>query len=422
MKARPLLLSASLVANLLLAALLFWGKPAWFSAAANAQSAAPPDSKKASNPGSRGQISAPAESAWARLPVDDLPAFVTALRAEGFPTSLVWILARDRIRLQFAPRRAALLAQIPERPFWEPEAAADPQILAQQNQITKEENEAMKALSVMGDAERETARKAGATERMHLDHPNLSDEKIAGILQIQETFNGQRTGLRGPDGLPLGPAEGEKLLHLDQAQQEAMAQMLKPDELQEYNLHSTGAARTLSVQLAAFDPTKEEFLALYAIKQSYRERLYPSEPTGKSADEDEQAHAELLRQQDAEIRAAVGDTRFAEYQRAIDWSYLQTSQLVSRLALPREAANQVYAVQQEIQARAQAVQSNRELSSAERAAQLAALSIEAQAKVTAALGEAGFQAYPRYGGDWMQALTPSSAATQPGETIVTRTR
>ena len=106
-----------------------------------------------------------------------------------------------------------------------------------------------------------------------------------------------------------------------------------------------------------------------------------------------------------DIKAAVGDQRFADYQRATNSSYRQASQLVGRLELPPETANQVYALQQDLQQRAGTIR--RSAGSAEAAmAELTALAAEAKAKVTAALGDRGFEAYKQNGGQWLQNLAP----------------
>ena len=57
-----------------------------------------------------------------------------------------------------------------------------------------------------------------------------------------------------------------------------------------------------------------------------------------------------------------------------------------------------------------AVQTARDVTPDERAAQLAALNQEATNKLTQSLGARGFEAYKTNGGYWLQMLQPRSAA------------
>ena len=125
------------------------------------------------------------------------------------------------------------------------------------------------------------------------------------------------------------------------------------------------------------------------------------------------ARGEAQKQLNEDVKAALGAVRYAEYQRATDYSFRQTTQLVARLDLPPESANQVYAVQKDIQDRANTLRQNSALSSDERTAQFAALANETKTKVTAVLGEGGFAAYKENGGSWMQMLQPPRPPPKP---------
>ena len=105
------------------------------------------------------------------------------------------------------------------------------------------------------------------------------------------------------------------------------------------------------------------------------------------------------------LEAAFDPNRFAAYQRATDYSYRQTTAHASRLELPAGTADQVYAVQKEIQDRMR----TGPMTPADRAA----LADEATAKVSALLGPRGFDAYKQNGGQWLQNLTPRPVAPRP---------
>jgi hypothetical protein len=119
--------------------------------------------------------------------------------------------------------------------------------------------------------------------------------------------------------------------------------------------------------------------------------------------------SEAQKQFTEQIKASLGPERGAEYVRSQDFNYRQTSQLVARLALPAETANQIWSVQQDIQKRNESLAADRSTSPEQRTQQLAALMNEATARISATLGARGFEAYKQYGGRWMQQLQPRPA-------------
>jgi hypothetical protein len=179
-----------------------------------------------------------------------------------------------------------------------------------------------------------------------------------------------------------------------------------PEEFEEYALRGSRTAMQLRNNLVAFDATEQEFRALFKLQSAFDEQygIY----RGMSSPEQGRVRAAAQRELMDQFKATLGETRFAEYQRSTDFNCRQTSQLVARLALPPETVNEGYAVQQEIQRKIADVGRNA-VSAEERFAQRSALAAEAEAKITAKLGTAGYEAYKQYGGSWLQRLTPPPA-------------
>lgn len=107
-----------------------------------------------------------------------------------------------------------------------------------------------------------------------------------------------------------------------------------------------------------------------------------------------------------QIKNALTPDRAAEYDRANDYNYRRTAQLVTRLELPPETLNNLYAVQKEFELRRNDVY-RASPNAAERTAQLTALQQEAITRVTPLLGNAAYvDTYKQYGGSWLQNLVP----------------
>ena len=86
---------------------------------------------------------------------------------------------------------------------------------------------------------------------------------------------------------------------------------------------------------------------------------------------------------------------------------------MARLELPAATSQQVVTLQQDIQARARAIQTNRDLPAADRTTQLEALQAEATAKLTTSLTARGLAAYKENGGYWLENLKPRPMPAAP---------
>jgi hypothetical protein len=394
MKISSALFGCSVLANVALAAVLFIGfrsAPAATSVSTSAPRTATRSALATADGSAAGSSIALDPETWSRLQNSDLGAYRARLEAEGFPPRLARALAAEEIRRQFAPRRAALNLKATERPFWE-RTVQDPKTTAELRQINREQAQAVRELLGPDPNDFSTA-----TLRAQL--PTFSEDKIAQIMRVQQDFNDRRVDANG--GAVFDP---DKLDAFNRDLHAEIAKLLTPDELEAYDLRTSPLAARLRNQFGAFDATEDEFVAVFRLQNNYNDRL----PTlrGRVSPEEMQARAAIQKQLDGEIRTALGDERFEQYQRSQDYGYQQTNSLVGRLELPRSATDEVWAVQKDIQQRAGAVRSDRTLTPAARTQQLAALAEETRTRVTATLGDRGFEAYKQYGGAWLRSLQP----------------
>jgi hypothetical protein len=342
-------------------------------------------------------------SAWSSLASENPADLRDRLRAEGFPPATIRALVADQIRLQFASKRAALNARASQRPFWEP-MTPDPKTAAALAQLTKEQNQALK--DVLGS---EALLNNTQATTLRQQFPTWSDEKIAAVLQAQQTLN-----QKNQETLESGLISSADLTSLRNQQHEEIAKLLTPQELEDYDLRTSTTANSLRSRLANFNPTEQEFRTLYQLQKAFDDQYQVLSLSALGPDQQSQTlrqRSEAQTQLTNQIKAALGDQRYAEYQRSSDSYYQETARLVARLELPSETANQVYAVQQDLQQRLRTVQTDRSLSFEERNTQLSALATEAQTKISATLGPRGFEAYKQYGGSWMNQLQPRPPPT-----------
>lgn len=406
MKTSTSLLGALLAANAtLLAGFLLgaWGRPP--SASAPAPIAAPTQAATAT---ADTASAAATGREWSVLQTADLATQRDRLRAEGFPPAAIRSILAAQVRETFADRRKALESARGEIPYWK-NPQPDPQTQAAMRALDREMQQTL--LALLGpDPENGTA----AT--MQRQFPDLATDKVTQLAAIRDDYERKRGDVyaaRGA-GLNMSSEDGQKLADLDKAMHAEIAATLTPQELEDYDLRTSNAASQLRANLTAFDVTEQEFRTLFRLQQAFEDRVGPS--YGSLSQDQIKARNAAQTELNDQIKAALGDERYADYQKATSYSYRQTSSLVVRLGAAPETADQLWSLQQDIQQRVAAIRTDRTLSSAARTREIAALNDEATAKVTAALGERGLAAYKQYGGSWLQALQPPRPA--PGATPV----
>ena len=332
---------------------------------------------------------------WANLHPTEFGAFYDRLRAAGLSPTVARMIVTAQVRAQFSARRAALNRAAAERPFWEP-VTPDRNTAAALTQLTKEENRAIR--DALGP---DALRDENAVAVLRRQFPTFSETKIDAIQRLRESLNETAQEFLTTEGGEAPP----ELVTLMKEHEVAIARLLTPQEREEYDLRASSTALTLRQRLTGFDPTEQEFRALFALQSNYAatnnrpaaavDLWRPTSPVDNQLVE--------------EMKSAIGEQRYADFLRSNDASYQQTARLMARLELPPDTADHVYAVQKEIQQRATTLEINRALTPSERNAQLSALAAEAQTKVISVLGPRGFEAYKQYGGSWLTSLQSRAA-------------
>lgn len=326
-------------------------------------------------------------SPLADLPLDDPAKLLDRLRAAGFPPHLWRAIVAAQVRQQFAPRRAALEARAAQQPFWEA-GLEDPQLRAAHEEIRQEEDQALQAI-LGAEAKADEASRGLLRQRF----PDWPEEKIAAVERAQKAHQERMREVRRP----AEQFAAEKIAH------EEVARLLSPEELDNYELRTSRDANTLRARLGNFEVSEQEFRTLFALQRAFDADHSPLLIAGLDP-EGVRARNAAQQQLNEQIRNTLGDERYALYQRSADSNYQQTSRLVARLELPASTADQLYAMQQDVQRRAAALRADQTLTSEIRSAQLTALAAEAETKATAVLGPSGYAAYKQYGGSWLNAV------------------
>jgi len=375
-----LLLGVSLVANIA----LFARRSASGAATANTQTTRADASAK-------GPIPVPEFSTdtWALATAGD-PAATERFRQLGLPDSIIRALIVRQIDLRFRDREQALRAHERDA-FWrrdfpyyttrptDPLAALD---------LRREKNaEKQRLLAGLPDPE---SVQSGTSDAF------VPPAKREQLRLIREDYQALRQLYSAYDGVLL-PQEREKLLYLETQERTDIAALLTPEELAEYDLRFSPTAQQLRFQLTAFDATEDEYKAIYALRRAYDEHhlpqsgqtvLYSSTP----------GPADAREKLAADLKTALGEERYAAYERSQDYEFRTIAAVAARLDLPPEKAVEAHTLKIALEQKMRAFRpAPGTPANAQRAAYFAALAEEAEAGFTAILGEKGYAAYKEYG-------------------------
>lgn len=403
MKAVPLFLAGSLVANAVLAALLLQRSSVSANSSAGARPAAPVVVPVTVTKAEPPPVSVASPPPLAR---DDFAGLAARLKAAGVPSSTIQIAVTMAIKQHFDRRRTELGL----RP--------DPAGFVR-NPITNalsESAEIQASRAAMDREERELVHTiVGEDLKMSFDamrriSGNLPEDKAHRLLKIVNDYRQMEAQLtfENPDG--RAPENRAKITLLEKEKRTDIERLLTPEELLDYDLRTSSTGGIIRNRVGMFTVTEAEFRALHAAFKV----------AGDAADA--AGVPQRRRERDAvfepELRRVLGEERYAEMQTADRLeterirSFSEARTFTQGLKLPSTAANDLLILQAEFRPRLAALEAARAASAQERDAQISALAREAQTKLTRLLGEDGFNAYRTRSGQWIdQAIGRANAAS-----------
>ena len=181
-----------------------------------------------------------------------------------------------------------------------------------------------------------------------------------------------------------------------------MAQILSPQEYQDYQLRNSWTARNMRESLGSFEPSETEFLTLFQLRKAFDDQFGMIREGG---DETVREQRRLAQQQlDDQVRATLGEQRFHEYQLAQDERYRDIYNFVQRNELPKEVAESVYDIRRVAEAERRRLEADESIPREQRAAAVAAIAEQTRQALATALGPDAFAQYQERDGNWVNRM------------------
>jgi hypothetical protein len=341
---------------------------------------------------------------WSQLESEDYRTYIQRLRAIGCPEQTIRDIIIADVEKLLAPQARAIVPYRPDLKYWEPEEEElwnnyDPrQWQQQQRTIEYQKRELVRELLGI-DLVEERLRQQGAEDYYSRRLQFLPEAKRAQVRTLLDHYADQELAIRAKEweeGEPLCPEDRAELRRLRQARQADLARILTPAELQQYELWLGYTACKVREALYGMDATEEEFLTIYRLRKPFDEQWNPDEvdlndPVVRARWQ--QAQAELEEQ----IRRALGETRYALYQRGQDPDFRALNAAAARYGLSSNTVAEVYACKKLVTEARQALATNLAVSAQEREQALAEIANETERVVAEALGPRAYRYLLRRG-------------------------
>ncbi len=400
MRTRSLLLYSATL-NLLLAGALAWSKalglgahgakhlPEGFSTTPNSAAAS-------------AQNVAHAVFNWSQLESTNYQVYIANLRRIGCPEETVEDLIAAEITKLYAPRIAA--AQ--RRPavhgrYWQRQPPWSPQAYSEQKELLRERNALLKTLLGIDFDEYNRRANPSAEDEDDAFSPLafLPQEKQKALQALQEKYRVLEARIYSDAHGLITAHERSAISVLHQQESTEMNALLTPDERFEYDVRNSPSATRLQQGLEAFQPSEQEFRSIYQAQSAFEEKLQTTQEEVSSG-----SHVQPEEELTSQLKAALGEERYAEYERSKQPAYQMLARIAERYGLTKEVATQVFDLQQNVQNESSQVMRSTQLTDDQKRDWLQSARDQTSAAVSHLLGEQGFAAYHDYGGGWIDRL------------------
>jgi hypothetical protein len=349
---------------------------------------------------------------WRLVESPDYKEYIANLRAIGCPEETIRDIITADVNKLFTDRKKSQRSTSTNRfEFWKTgmqmfAQAFDEEKMKKQQELTDEKRALLKdLLGVEPDLKSELAAGAAGMNIMEQMLDFLPESKHNAVLELLQQY--QAKAIKNLGNAATGdPEDMKKLTGVQREMEAALAKILSPQELEDYNLRMSNTANMMRFQLAAFEPNEQEFRDIFRMKKAFDDEFGPFGVP--PADKAEKArYDDAKKQMEEQINGLLGPDRAAEYKRSQDFAYQGMVRVAQREGLGKQAAVQVYDMKKTAEGEAKRVREDRSLSSDQRQAALRGIREETERSIRQVYGDKGFESYQKQqGAFWLKGISP----------------
>jgi DNA-binding transcriptional MerR regulator len=312
---------------------------------------------------------APPSFNWASIESADFKQYIKNLRDLGVPDATIRDLIRAEVTKLYRPKMQA--AQSPANPekYWERN---------------------------YGPYSGQTTAQRPFTRAF----PDVSPELLKQITALQTSMGEKQRALMDKTGGYLDSSSMADRQKVENEFYAELAKLVPAEQVEAYKLRSSNLSSNLRDELRAFQPTEEEFKAIF------RQREVSDSARTLSPDgvfRMDAAGRERMAQATAELDKALGPERAKEYKALSGYEVRN----LAEAGVPRESLLRLAEMKTSAEAAAANLRKDTALSAEQRTAALQAIRAETEKELATLLGERRAKAYPNSSGYWLQNLAPN---------------
>ncbi len=195
-------------------------------------------------------------------------------------------------------------------------------------------------------------------------------------------------GIRGT----LLPSERAQLTAFENEQRRELAALLTPAELADFDAHYSPATQQLRYAVFGMSPTEEEFRKILSAQWAIEEEMRNTDkPVAQFVDF--YNREDLRNKLDDAVKAALGEARFADYQRAREGEFQTLARFTARAGSPLEGAVQAWDIRAAAASESRRIADDKALSDEQKGEALKSLAIKTREQFAAAVTPAAANAY-----------------------------
>jgi hypothetical protein len=249
---------------------------------------------------------------WRRVESADYKTYVTNLRAIGCPEQTIRDIITADVKQAFAQRRKeAIAARLGEFRYWNTQSAT-PELLAayaqQKEAVNAQMHDVLQELVGSGSVgESSPSWVAEETDYKLSFLPESLRQQVRAVDARYEEVEPQIKALSDWQPSTTDPAQLQAILERYASKRADLAQLLTPEQLEQYEMTVSWTADNLRQAMAKFNPSPDEFRTIFQEWRAHDEHLAEL----RAHNEPDPGDAQVFEN----IRQALGDERFAEYRR-----------------------------------------------------------------------------------------------------------
>jgi hypothetical protein len=344
---------------------------------------------------------------WRQLESEDYRTYINRLRTIGCPEETIRDIVIADLEKLMAPEVKGVDGRREPPKYWEPKQLTRTldslEKIGKKQEIDFRKREVIRELLGI-DLASERSRVKGESDFYEERLSFLSTEKQMRVRMALEKANREETVLRENSWLEndqFTASEREQLREIQNRKEAQVAEVLSPEELEQYNLWFSPSAYRVRDAFLALEPNEDDFLALYRIQREFDTKWSDVDPATLSAAE-KREYQEAQKQYDDQIREHLGPERFEKFLLTREPDFQRLQDTVTQFGLNPAAVEQVFGFKKALQEEKTKISQNGVIPLEQKREILKALAEETEAAVVEVIGPKPYRYFVRSGaGKWI---------------------